>query len=283
MIVFQFNKTVTAGTATVTEGAAAVSSLAFVGNEMRVALSGVTNGQYVTLVANNVSSADGGAFGGAAVRVGFLAGDVNGNRNVSLSDLLAVDGVLSQPVSPSNFLRDVNTSGTLSLSDLLTIDGKLSQALPLPNGNSTDCPGFNKTIVLDLNWAAPMRLYSKYVGGGFGLSDALIVRFTTGSKSSVSNLPSITAVEFDSQPTSRTATLSASPCDFSTQPAPGANLHGNTINPIFAVGTGSGFGFYPVLNTNTTYYLNIRNDPASTCTIGVSCDMSVDLSTGDAK
>jgi hypothetical protein len=111
-----------------------------------------------------------------------------------------------------------------------------------------------------------------------------VVKFTTGNVSSNTNLPNLTAVEYQSSPSSRIATLSALPCDWSTQSAPGANLHNNTINAVFAVGSGSGFGFYPVLNTNTTYYLNIKNDPGSSCVATSGpCDMAVNLSKGDAQ
>src|SRR5438128_12230605 len=54
--------------------------------------------------------ADGGTGGSASVRIGFLAGDVNQNRVVTISDLLAVNAVLSQFVSALNYLRDVNAS-----------------------------------------------------------------------------------------------------------------------------------------------------------------------------
>ena len=57
-------------------------------------------------------------------------------------------------------------------------------------------------------------------------------------------------------------------------------MNGNTVTAIFALGSGSGAGYYPVLETNTTYYLNIRNDPGSNCVAGSACDMSIDLIKG---
>jgi len=134
------------GTVTVTEGTAAVgvsnpsdvqkvgaqSIPIFEGGELKVGLSGVPNGQYLTVTIGNVYAADGGADGTASVRVGFLAGDVNGSRVVTLSDLLTVNAVLAQTVSAANFLRDVNASGTLSLADLLNVNAGLAQGLPAP-------------------------------------------------------------------------------------------------------------------------------------------------------
>jgi hypothetical protein len=145
-----------------------------------------------------------------------------------------------------------------------------------PTGWSGRCDGFASTRVIELNWAAPNRqLTANY--GGFGTNDALVVQFTTGNVSTTNNLPNITAVEYGSSPSSRTAVLSATPCDFSQQATPGAMSVGNSVTAVFAIGTGSGFGFYPVLTTNTTYYLNIKNSANATCASNGVCEMSVDL------
>ena len=54
---------------------------------MTVPLSGVTNQQYVTVdVSNVVSSGGGTGTGSGSVRLGFLLGDVNQNRIVTLAD-----------------------------------------------------------------------------------------------------------------------------------------------------------------------------------------------------
>jgi hypothetical protein len=131
-LVFTFNTPVTGGTPTVIEGTATLGSATFDGNEMIVPLTGTTNQQYVTVSVTNVSSADGGTGGSGSVRIGFLVGDVNGNGVVTLSDLLLVNAVLTQPISMANFLRDVNASGTLTLSDKLTVNANLTQGLPAP-------------------------------------------------------------------------------------------------------------------------------------------------------
>ena len=151
---------------------------------------------------------------------------------------------------------------------------------PPPASGPISCAGFANTRVLELDWKAPSRLYTAK-SGGFGLMDALVVKFTTGSVSSNNDLPHITvAAEYTAAPSSRTAVLSATPCDFSRQADPGANMNGNTVTAIFALGSGSGSDYYPVLKTNTTYYLNIRNDPGSNCVAGAPCDMSIDLIKG---
>lgn len=153
---------------------------------------------------------------------------------------------------------------------------------PPPTGIS--CPGFSKTVVLTANWATPIRLYAP-----FGPSDAVVVVFTTGSVSTPNNnLGHIGGAEWGTNPSTRLAALSPKPCDWSNQnwpqhlpgiPAdyPGASSSGNSVNVPFAVGSGANFGFYPILELNTTYYFNIKNDASAGCAVQGSCDMFLDL------
>ncbi len=130
-IVFTFDKPLNAGTATVTEGTATPSS-SVVGSTVVVNLTGVTNQQYVTVSLTNVGSTDGGTGGVGAARVGFLAGDVNASRTVSVADVGLVNAVLAQLVNASNYLKDVNFSGTLSVADKAIANANLTKALPAP-------------------------------------------------------------------------------------------------------------------------------------------------------
>jgi hypothetical protein len=123
-----------------------------------------------------------------------------------------------------------------------------------------------------MNWQSPARRTQN-----MGPSDAIVVKFTTGNVSSISSLPRITGAEYQSPPSSRIAVLSPTACDFGTQPMMGAYGEGNSITMVFAVGTGSGYGFYPVIPLNTTWYLNVKNSPNSTCTAGGVCEMFFDL------
>ena len=66
------------------------------------------------------------------MRIGFLLGDVNQNRVVSLADLALVNTQLAQSVTAANFLKDVNASGTLSLADKAIANANLTKALPTP-------------------------------------------------------------------------------------------------------------------------------------------------------
>ena len=86
-IVLTFNASILSAAATITEGAAVVGAPpTFSGNDVIVDLIGVSDIQYVTLSLTNVTSAAGGG-GAGSVRIGFLMGDVNQNRVVTLSDV----------------------------------------------------------------------------------------------------------------------------------------------------------------------------------------------------
>ena len=131
-IVFTFDKPLNGATVTITEGAATAAAPTFSGNSVVVGLTGVTNQQYVTVALTNVASTDGGTGGSASVRVGFLAGDVNQTRVVSVADLGLVNAVLAQVVNASNFLKDVNASGTLTVADKGITNANLTKALATP-------------------------------------------------------------------------------------------------------------------------------------------------------
>ena len=131
-LVFQFDKPVVRGTAVVTEGTAVAGTVTFADNEMTVNLTDVNNDQYVTVAVSNVVAADGATGGSGAARIGYLAGDVNQSRVVTLSDVGLVNAVLAQPVTASNYLMDLNASGTLTIADKAIANANLSTALPAP-------------------------------------------------------------------------------------------------------------------------------------------------------
>jgi alpha-tubulin suppressor-like RCC1 family protein len=131
-VVMTFDRAIIAATATVTEGTATAAVPTFGGNDVVIGLTGVTDKQYVTISLTNVASTDGGTGGSGSVRIGFLTGDVNGSRVVSLADLGLVNAQLSQPISGANYLKDVNASGTLTLADKGITNANLTKSLPAP-------------------------------------------------------------------------------------------------------------------------------------------------------
>ena len=115
-----------------TEGTATAATPTFSGNEVVVNLTGVTNAQYVTVALTSIVPADGGAPGNASIRAGFLLGDVNQNRVVTLSDVGLINAQLAQFVTAANFVDDINASGTLSVADTGVAKANLTMALPPP-------------------------------------------------------------------------------------------------------------------------------------------------------
>ncbi len=130
-IVFMFNSVVTAGLAQVTEGTAVAGAPTFSGNEMIVPLTGVANQQYVSVAVSNVA-AGGGTGGSGSIRLGYLLGDVSGNRVVTVSDVAQVNGQVAQTVIANNFLKDINATGTLTVGDKGITNTQVTKALPAP-------------------------------------------------------------------------------------------------------------------------------------------------------
>jgi len=133
LIVFAFDKPVTTGVATVSEGVAtlgAVSVDPLNANALLVPLTGVTDLQCVTVDLSGVVAVDGGTGGVGSVRVGFMAGDVTQNRKVQGTDLLAVSGQFLQPVTAANYLEDVNVDGFVKGTDLLATSARFLNVMP---------------------------------------------------------------------------------------------------------------------------------------------------------
>jgi uncharacterized repeat protein (TIGR02543 family) len=131
-IVFSFDKPVTAGVAALSEGTATVGAPTFSGNDMTVPLTAVFNAQYVTVNASDVVASDGGTGGTGSVRIGFLFGDSNQSRQVTVADVGVVNAALLKPVTLANFLFDVNSSGSVTVADKGLVNANLLMKLPLP-------------------------------------------------------------------------------------------------------------------------------------------------------
>ena len=98
-----------------------------------VALTGVlTDEQYVSVSLTDVVAVDGGTGGSGSACFGFLVGDVNQNRVVSLADLGLVNARLAQVVTAITYLYDVNASGALTLADKAITNNSLTKSLPPP-------------------------------------------------------------------------------------------------------------------------------------------------------
>ena len=131
-IVFTFDKPISGATASITEGAATAAAPTFSGNSVLIDITGVADQQYVTVSVANVASTDGGTAGSGSVRIGFLLGDVNQNRVVTVADLGLVNQDQSQVATATNFLRDINANGAITVADKGLTNANLTRALPTP-------------------------------------------------------------------------------------------------------------------------------------------------------
>jgi PKD repeat protein len=131
-IVFTFaNNLVSVDSATVTSGAATVSSSAPGpnANQYTVNLTGVTNAQSVTIALVNAHDST-GAIGNVSVTAGFLLGDTTANGAVNSSDIAQTQSQSGQTVTNNNFREDVTANGAINSSDIATVQAQSGTALP---------------------------------------------------------------------------------------------------------------------------------------------------------
>jgi hypothetical protein len=161
------------------------------------------------------------------------------------------------------------------------------------NGGPITCnnvPGGGATRTLDVAWGG-----SGYTStaGSFGPTDAVVVRFTTGSLTTTqTNTGSIQAVEYLDPQATRFGALSNTPCDFTvglpkrTNKSPTgcgySTLGTGQVNPVAGLSMMDAGSCVVVLQPNTTYYWNLSNvDPvtgASACSSSTGhCNMLITL------
>ena len=137
-IVFHFTNPLVAGTAAVSPanhnpagGGGTAGTPTFSGTEMIVPLSGVTNGQVLTVQVSGVTDINGNVLAGPlSVNVGFLRGDTGGNRTVSASDISQTKLQSGVALSAANLREDVTHDGSISASDISTVKSSSGTAVP---------------------------------------------------------------------------------------------------------------------------------------------------------
>src|SRR4051812_2060090 len=142
-----------------------------------------------------------------------------------------------------------------------------------PPGGPITCNGFSKTHVLDIAWggtstAAPRVLTSS--AGGVSAGEIVVARFTTPPGTAAGVYAQIKSAEWGDQQHQRIASLSASPCEFSTGLGRLAETTVPTTSPAITYGVGGSSNYYAILKPNTTYYFNIKNVD---CGASESCNM----------
>ncbi len=131
-IVLNFDKPVSfASSPTVIEGTAALLTMVTTVNEVILDYMGIPDAQYLTVTLADVRSTDGGR-GSGSIRVGFLFGDVNKSRQVTVADVGIVNASLLAPVTAANFRLDLNVDGHLTVADKGLANASLLRKLPPP-------------------------------------------------------------------------------------------------------------------------------------------------------
>jgi len=95
------------------------------GNEIRVALTGVSDGTRVAVSLAGVNSGT-----AATISLGFLVGDANGSRGVNATDISGVKARAGQAIGASNFVFDLNVSGNINATDIAAVKARAGTALP---------------------------------------------------------------------------------------------------------------------------------------------------------
>jgi hypothetical protein len=131
-IVVSFTTPITAQGATVTRGTGAVSSHNVSGNKIIVNLTGVTNGQALTLRLDGVD--DGVRTGPVTATFTTLLGDVTGNGSVNASDVALTKAQVGQAVTEANFRADVTPNGSINASDIGVVKAQSGTSLPGSQG-----------------------------------------------------------------------------------------------------------------------------------------------------
>ncbi|HEV2045363.1 MAG TPA: carboxypeptidase-like regulatory domain-containing protein [Chthoniobacterales bacterium] len=95
-----------------------------------VNLTGVSNGQYITVTLNNVHDVAGNIGNVTGPQMGVLFGDVNATGGVDGNDVSDVQSHTRQPVTNMNFRDDVNVTGGIDGNDVSLTQSQTRTSLP---------------------------------------------------------------------------------------------------------------------------------------------------------
>lgn len=129
MVVFTFDKPILRASAAVLAGTATIAGAEILGNEVVVSLSQVADLQWLTVGLLDLQAEDGGLLASAAVTVGCLPGDANGDRLTSTLDVGLVRVLAGSYADPGCFRRDINADGLISTLDVGLVRCRAGQCL----------------------------------------------------------------------------------------------------------------------------------------------------------
>ena len=100
------------------------------GNMVTVPLTNIADIQVINVQINGVNGASDEPAVNVTIPMGFLTGDVNGNRVVNSTDVAQTKSQVGQNVGSANFREDVNASGTITATDVSIVKSDVGHALP---------------------------------------------------------------------------------------------------------------------------------------------------------
>ena len=205
-------------------------------------------------------------------------GSAIGSNSPTLSDSVPAAGT-----TPGTYTYGMTANGSVTANSVTITVPANTGGGGLGGGSwPVSCPGFSKTLNIDLSWASTGSATRLLTGnyGGFGSNDAVVVRFTPPAGSASYGSGTISMAEWGGGPVTRFSTISATPCDFSQ--SGWFSLYnvstGTSLSYSLQVG-GAQQAWVTVLNPGTTYYLNVKNTTytgTQTCS-NSTCDMFVDF------
>ena len=124
-IVITLNKEVTSGGVSLSSGSGTIDGTpAITGKTVSVNLTGVADGQMLTLRLNNMQDDLGRVLPEATVSFQVLVGDTSGNMVVNATDVSQVKSLAGAPVTAANFRADVTLNGSINASDLALVKSR---------------------------------------------------------------------------------------------------------------------------------------------------------------
>jgi hypothetical protein len=99
-------------------------------NQCTVNLTGVSTGQYITVMLNNVTDMTGASGNIVSPQMGVLVGDVDATGRVDGNDVSAVQSHTRQTANAMNFRDDVDASGRIDGNDVSTTQAQTRTGLP---------------------------------------------------------------------------------------------------------------------------------------------------------
>jgi hypothetical protein len=190
---------------------------------------------------------------------------------ISVSGTTFTDNYQSTTTGTSHTYQVTGSSGTSNTVTITQPAPGVVNPPPPPSGTVAQlcsAAGYNNVQTIEMAWGS-----GRYFTSKFGATGVAVFHFRTPGSTSPGNNGRLAGAENGGGPKLRHAVLSDTPCDFNHAFLPYNYADTTTVSIYYLVGGTS--KSVPVLQPNTDYYLNVKNDP-SQCTAS-ACEMYMDF------